>query len=61
MTELPRMMAASEVCDRIGIVPMTLNRWLADPDLDFPRPVRVKRFRFWPEPEIAAWLNNRRK
>jgi len=60
MTELPRFMAASEVCERLGVTTMTIHRWMKDPEVNFPRPVQVKRLRFWPEPEIAAWLNERR-
>jgi predicted DNA-binding transcriptional regulator AlpA len=60
MTTLPPLLADSEVCNRIGITTMTLHRWLNDPEVHFPRPIQVKRLRLWPEPEVAAWLNEKR-
>lgn len=60
MTQLPTLLPASEVCHRIGVTSMTLHRWLADPEVGFPRPIQIKRFRFWPENEIAAWLDTQR-
>ena len=60
MTELSPMLTAPQVCDRIGVTTMTLHRWLRDPEVGFPKPIQIKRFRFWPEPEIAEWLEGKR-
>lgn len=38
-----------------GISDMSLWRWLHDPDLAFPRPLRVNRRRFWKLVELEAW------
>ncbi|CAM5420046.1 hypothetical protein FALB51S_02492 [Frigidibacter albus] len=35
---------------------MTLWRWLADPDLAFPKPVYIGRRRYFREAEIFAWI-----
>ena len=34
---------------------MTIHRWLADPELQFPRPFYLGRFRFWRIAELEAW------
>lgn len=42
-----------------GISDMSLWRWLADPALDFPKPIKIARRRFWRSSEIAAWQQGR--
>ncbi|TPE53226.1 helix-turn-helix transcriptional regulator [Amaricoccus solimangrovi] len=42
-----------------GISDMTLHRWLSDPALNFPRPVYIRKRRFWREAELLAWLEER--
>ncbi len=42
-----------------GVSDMTLWRWLDHPDLDFPRPIYIRRRRYWREADIAAWLAER--
>ena len=34
---------------------MTLHRWLADKELNFPQPIRIRGRRFWPVESIEAW------
>ena len=46
---------ASSVWNRYGVTSMTIHRWLADPDLQFPRPFYLGRFRFWRIAELEAW------
>ncbi len=46
--------AVRELCGNIS--DMTLWRWLSDPALEFPRPVRIQRRRFWREAELLSWL-----
>lgn len=57
---LEKMLTTSEIADRLGISGMTVERWLRDPDVQFPRPRQVKRRRFWSESEIADWLEGHR-
>ena len=54
-----RIMALTvrELCG--GISDMTLWRWLADPALEFPRPIVIGRRRFWVEADVLAWLASR--
>jgi predicted DNA-binding transcriptional regulator AlpA len=46
---------ASGTWQRYGVTSMTLHRWLADPELQFPRPFYLGRFRFWRIAELEAW------
>jgi predicted DNA-binding transcriptional regulator AlpA len=49
---------ARRVWERLGIVDRTLNRWLVDPRLNFPRPIYVNRRRYFWFDEIEAWERN---
>lgn len=46
-----------ELCG--GISDMTIYRWLADPEMKFPRPTKLNRRRFWREAEILEWVEAR--
>jgi hypothetical protein len=49
-----------EVCQRYGIVPMTLHRWLKDKDLGFPEPsFRNRTLRYWLESDLIEWERKR--
>jgi predicted DNA-binding transcriptional regulator AlpA len=50
---------ARKVWERAGIVDRTLNRWLADPKLNFPKPIYVNRRRYFWADEIEAWERHR--
>lgn len=53
-----RRIQAKPVRDLIGgVSDMWLHRRLADPESDFPRPVKIGSRRFWREREILAWLD----
>lgn len=55
-----KLIPAAAVRDGLGgISDMTLWRWLNDPALNFPQPVRIQKRRYWRESEIAAWLEQR--
>jgi predicted DNA-binding transcriptional regulator AlpA len=45
---------------RYRVSEMTLWRWLANPDLRFPKPLRINRYRYWPVSELDAWDASRR-
>lgn len=59
--QLPHLLSASDVCDRIGVTKMSLWRWENDDKLNFPKPLRIKTNRYWPECEIATWLEQQRE
>src|SRR5437660_6904714 len=41
------LLTSRAVCEYFGVVPRTLHRWVADPLLDFPRPIVVKKRHYW--------------
>ena len=55
---LPTYITAKEVCARLGgISDMTLWRYLNDESVGFPRPVYIRRRRYFREDEITAWID----
>lgn len=59
---MQKYLFAKEVCARLGgISDMTLWRWVNDPDLNFPKPVYVRRRRLFKEEELEAWLEQRQR
>jgi predicted DNA-binding transcriptional regulator AlpA len=55
-----RILGISEVCHLTGRSRSTVRRYVADPDLNFPPPVRVgHRDRGWFSDEVAAWIDSR--
>ena len=57
---LRRILGISEVCRLTGRSRSTVRRYLADPDLNFPPPVRLgPRDRGWFSDEVAAWIDSR--
>ncbi len=52
----PKYLTARQVRERFGNVSdMSLWRWLHDPKLGFPQPIRIQRRRLFNEEEIAAF------
>ena len=49
--------AVRELCG--GVSDMTLWRWLADPELDFPKPVYIGKRRYWRCADLIAWIEAR--
>lgn len=41
------LLPAAQVRARYGVSDMTVFRWLADPKLDFPDPLRINGRRYW--------------
>ena len=46
--------AVRQLCG--GVSDMTLWRWMANPELCFPRPQYIAKRRYWKEAEVIAWL-----
>jgi predicted DNA-binding transcriptional regulator AlpA len=44
-----------QVLARYGISDMSLHRWLNNPDLNFPRPMKINRRRYFLEVDLIAW------
>ena len=52
---------AKVVLTRYSIGDQTLRRWLADPGIGFPRPLVVRRRRYFRVEDIEAWESARSK
>jgi predicted DNA-binding transcriptional regulator AlpA len=54
-----RRLPAAAVAARYGVVPRTIDRWLARAELNFPRPHRVNRRRYWWLSQLRNWDRSR--
>ena len=51
-----RKVGIKELAERYGVVSRTIDRWLADPDLGFPKPcIVINGRRYWDLGEIEQW------
>jgi hypothetical protein len=55
------LLPASRVWRRYQICDRTLDRWLANENLKFPRPIVIQRRRYWRIAELVAWERARAK
>lgn len=49
------LLPATPVRARYGVSSMTIFRWLADPTLGFPQPLRIRRRRYWRLADLQAF------
>lgn len=49
------LLPAAQVRVRYQISDMTLFRWLANPDLKFPEPIRINSRRYWRIADLQAF------
>jgi hypothetical protein len=49
------LLPARRVMDRYGICARTLDRWVKDESIGFPKPIVVRRRRYWRVGELAAF------
>jgi len=55
-----RLVNANTVMARLGeISRVTLWPYLKDPELGFPRPIVMRKRRFWREDELSDWIASR--
>jgi predicted DNA-binding transcriptional regulator AlpA len=54
-----RLLSSRKVLARYGISDRTLDRWLSNEVLKFPRPIYVNRRRYFRECELAIWERTR--
>ena len=50
-----RKIGIKELAERYHVVSRTIDRWLANADLGFPRPLVINRRRYWDLGEIEQW------
>jgi predicted DNA-binding transcriptional regulator AlpA len=52
-----KYVTSRQVRDELGgVSDMTLWRWENDPELGFPKPIRINRRRYWRAAEISAFM-----
>ena len=54
-TNTNRKLPDRQVCKRYQVVPRTLARWDANPDLNFPKPLLINGRKYRDEAELDAW------
>jgi hypothetical protein len=58
-TEDGTWLPARKVWGRYHTTDRTLDRWVADPEMGFPRPMVIKKRRYFNEAELTAWERRR--
>jgi hypothetical protein len=53
------LVPARKVQDRYDIADRTLDRWLANPALNFPKPVVINKRRYWRLGALVSWERTR--
>jgi predicted DNA-binding transcriptional regulator AlpA len=54
-TRSAKKLPTRSVCERYGVVERTIDRWIADPKLNFPKPMIVNKRRYFDEGELDAF------
>ena len=55
ITSDDRLIPDPQVARRYGVSSMTIYRWDHDPDLDFPKPIRIRKRKYRREKQLIAW------
>jgi predicted DNA-binding transcriptional regulator AlpA len=58
MTE-KKLIPDPQVCRRYGVSGMTIWRWDRNPELNFPKPIRINRRKYRDEAELESWERER--
>lgn len=53
------LLPARDVLARYQVVERTISRWLADPSMSFPEPIKIRQRRYWREADLLAWERTR--
>lgn len=53
------LISAESLQAKFDVSLMTLHRWAARPELDFPKPIYIGKRRFWFEAQVNEWIANR--
>jgi predicted DNA-binding transcriptional regulator AlpA len=54
-----QFLPARHVWQRYSISDMTLWRWLRNPELGFPQPIKIGRHRYWRLADLVSWERSR--
>jgi predicted DNA-binding transcriptional regulator AlpA len=58
--QIGELIANKTLAKKLAICPRTLFTWAADPELNFPQPLKIGFRRYFQVSEIEAWLASRR-
>lgn len=47
------------IARELGVSSRTVSRWMADPALAFPRPIRLRNRLYFPRPALEEWKTAR--
>lgn len=56
-----KLLPDPKVCERYNVTPITLWRWDHDPDLNFPKPIRIRSRKYRDERELDAFDECRKR
>jgi predicted DNA-binding transcriptional regulator AlpA len=56
---LDKYLSAPQVCARYGVSLQSLWRWLKSPDLNFPKPIYISRYRYFSVNALLDWERDR--
>ena len=54
-----KLMSTAKVTKLLDVSGSSIDRWLADPKMGFPKPIVLSRNRYWREVEIRTWIDER--
>ena len=54
-----RRLPTRSVAERYSVSTRTVERWAADPRLRFPKPLIIRRLKYWLEAELTQWERDR--
>ena len=54
-----RMLPTRDVCRRYDVSSKTIERWQADPKLNFPSPLVVNNRKYFSDAQLTAWERSR--
>lgn len=54
-----RLLPARRIWERYGVCSRTLDRWLGNAEIGFPRPIVLNSRRYWRQDDIEAWERRR--
>ncbi|GGG62875.1 hypothetical protein GCM10011415_06590 [Salipiger pallidus] len=54
-----KLMSTAKVTKLLDVSASSIDRWLADPEMKFPKPIVLSRNRYWREVEIRTWIDER--
>jgi excisionase family DNA binding protein len=54
--EIADIMTINDVCAHLGVSRVTLYRWIKDPKMNFPEPIRLNTRQGWRKKDIDNWI-----